>query len=185
MRCRPTGWWAVVTGELFPAVRPGGLNASITCSSRTSTVVTQTMERNRRCQSPLRSHFGKCPNEVTVSHVRQCKRLCTATQRRSLSDWERFHQIARRRLGARTEGAAIHHRVSGLKQNGDAGDGRSGQFQYEYSDPLTAPDPVTMWIPADVPTRSAPAASRARTCSTVFTPPEAFTPIEAGTEFRR
>jgi hypothetical protein len=104
MRCRPTGWWAVVTGELFPAVRPGGLNASITCSSRTSTVVTQTMERNRRCQSPLRSHFGKCPNEVTVSHVRQCKRLCTATQRRSLSDWERFHQIARRRLGARNEG---------------------------------------------------------------------------------
>ena len=44
------------------------------------------------------------------------------------------------------------------------------------------PAPVTMWIPAEVPIRSAPAASSARTCSTVLTPPDAFTPIDGGTD---
>ena len=57
--------------------------------------------------------------------------------------------------------------------------------QYEYSDPCTVPTPVTMWIPAEVPIRSAPAVSSALTCYTVQIPPDAFTPIEAGTERRR
>jgi hypothetical protein len=51
----------------------GPIYLPITWSTRTSTVVTQTIEPNSPCQSAQRSQFGKCPNEVAASHDRQCK----------------------------------------------------------------------------------------------------------------